>query len=369
MSLLATRIQDWRVHAVEFDNNMSRPCEYGALDFFVSQTDSGRSFATPELRERAIQSIGTNVQIPVIDYNGGVTISNVRSCVVPDNHNTSNLYQLVFATYSTGFSMIPALHHNNDISYNHDLFKKMMNITRALGNALDQGAVAALIAQQTQVFADKLGYNTIGNKINVPFDTRTEIVGDIAPIMRANCYPGALHIIGNAGIDSMMLKFAQLGANNAINKVLEFDGKTFHYTNNVVNETDIFGSGIAVEDGNVAYFTRSGREYLAGTSANFHEFRRELMPILGLPVDVLYKTEIKDQSAVAGESSADMNCVLTEYFGFAIDIAFVVKYNSDSKGIANPIIHFDIDSPLGNRAAIPVVITNGQSNPVITQDA
>ena len=47
MSLIATRVQNWGVNAPQFDKNMTRPSEYGALDFFVQQTESGRSFVTP----------------------------------------------------------------------------------------------------------------------------------------------------------------------------------------------------------------------------------------------------------------------------------------------------------------------------------
>ena len=38
MSLVATRLQSWRVENPALDRNMTRPLEYGALDFFVGQT-------------------------------------------------------------------------------------------------------------------------------------------------------------------------------------------------------------------------------------------------------------------------------------------------------------------------------------------
>lgn len=37
MSLVATRLQNWRVENPEFDRNMTRPCEYGALDFSLNK--------------------------------------------------------------------------------------------------------------------------------------------------------------------------------------------------------------------------------------------------------------------------------------------------------------------------------------------
>ena len=88
MSLLATRLQNWRVQNPELDRNMTRPCEYGALDFFIEQTNAQNSIISPNLRDRAFASIGNTVQVPVINYDGDVTVSNTRSCVIADDENT-----------------------------------------------------------------------------------------------------------------------------------------------------------------------------------------------------------------------------------------------------------------------------------------
>lgn len=128
MSLIATRLQNWRVQNPEFDRNMTRPCEYGALDFFIEQTNAANSIINPKLRERAFASMGNTVQIPVINYDGDVTVGNVRSCVIEDDENTSTLYTVVWATYAIGFTMVPAAYMNNEISYEHDFYRKMENI-------------------------------------------------------------------------------------------------------------------------------------------------------------------------------------------------------------------------------------------------
>ena len=49
MSLVATRLQNWRVENPEFDRNMARPLEYGALDFFIKQTNAANSIINPNL--------------------------------------------------------------------------------------------------------------------------------------------------------------------------------------------------------------------------------------------------------------------------------------------------------------------------------
>lgn len=256
---------------------------------------------------------------------------------------------------------------NNDITYEHDFNRKMEKITRALASKLDEMAVSALSANKTQVFKDALEYDVVGNTVKTVYDNRMEIMGDIDPMMRANCYPGGIHIIGNAGIDSAIRKMAQLGSQNAINKVLEYAGKVMHYTNNVANEAGVYGTAYAVEDGQVGYLTRAGREHVRGTRSNFHEFDIVRLPILNIPVDTHYYTTVGDVSGIAGESSADMICNVKEHFGFMVDVAFLVSYNSDPTEIANPIIKFDIASPTGNRAAIPVQVQSSDTNPIYTQ--
>lgn len=359
MSLIATRLQNWRIQNPELDRNMIRPCEYGALDFFIQQTDAPNSIISPNLRDRAFASIGNTVQVPVINYDGDVTVSNTRSCVIADAENTSALYTVVWKTYAVGFTMVPTLYMNNEISYDHDFARKMEKICRALATALDVDAVAALEAQKTQVFKDLLQYQATSNVINVPKQMATEILGDINPIMRANCYPETIHIIGNAGVDSLIRKLAEHGIYNDVNKRMEYDNKIIHYTNNVQNAEGKNGTFFAVVDGNVGVLTRVDREALRRASANFHEWDVVRLPYIDLPVGSHYYTAVGDQSGIAGAASADMVCNVKEYFGFSVDVAYIVAYNSAPDTVANPIIKAAIDAPATNQPyATPVYITN-----------
>jgi hypothetical protein len=364
MSLVATRLQNWRVENPEFDRNMTRPCEYGALDFFIEQTNAPTSIISQNLRDRAFASIGNTVQIPVINYDGDVQVYNVRSCVIPDDENTSALYTIVWATYAVGFTMTPAAYMNNEITYEHDFFRKLEKITRALADTLDKGAIAALEANKTQVFKDLLNYTKQGNVIEVPTQMATEILGDINPIMRANCYPEMIHIIGNAGVDSLVRKLAQHGVYNDVNKRMEYDNKVLHYTNNVLNEASKNGTFFAVADGNVGVLTRVDREALRGTKANFHEWDVVRLPLIDLPVGSHYYTAVGDQSSIMGAATEDLTCAVKEYFGFSVDVAFLVAYNSDAAKVANPIIKAEIASRAANEPlGMPVYVTNAASFP------
>lgn len=368
MSLVATRLQNWRIENPEFDRNMARPLEYGALDFFIDQTNSSTSIINPELRDRAFASIGNTVQIPVINYDGDVTVSNVRSCVIGDDENTSALYTVNWVTLAVGFTMVPSLYMNNEISYEHDFARKMEKVCRALATAMDVQAIAALEANKTQVFKDALYYTVSSNVVAVPWEARMDYLADMNALMRANAYPGLLHVIGNAGIFSTITKLAQHDIYNDVNKRNEWEGKVFHYTNNITNEEGKFATAYIVEEGNVGVLTRVDREALRRTVANFHEWDVVRLPYIDLPVGSHYYTAVGDNSAIAGDASADMTCVVKEYFGFSVDIAFLVAYNSAPSTVANPIIKIEIAAPGSqNPFATPVEVVNSEDSPVNTK--
>lgn len=359
MSLIATRLQNWRISNPELDRNMFRPSEYGALDFFIQQTDAANSIISANLRDRAFASMGNTVQIPVLNYDSDVTVSNVRSCVIADDENTSALYTVVWATYAVGFTMVPTMYANNEIDYQHDFERKMQKVCRVLADKLDEDAIAALEASKTQVFGDSLQYTVTANTVEVPIQMATEILGDINPMMRANDFPETVHVIGNAGVDSLIRKLAQHGIYNDVNKQMEYDNKIIHYTNNIVNEAGKNGTFFAVADGNVGVLTRVDREALRRARANFHEWDVVRLPYVDLPVGSHYYTSVGDQSAIAGDATADLTCAVKEFFGFSVDVAFIVAYNSDPATVANPIIKAEIDAPATNQPyATPVYITN-----------
>lgn len=365
MSLIATRLQNWRVENPEFDRNMARPLEYGALDFFIQQTNAANSIINSKLRDRAFASIGNTVQIPVIDYDGDVTVSNVRSCVIGDDENTSALYTVNWVTLAVGFTMVPSLYMNNEISYEHDFARKMEKICRALATEMDVQAIAALEANKTQVFKDHLYYTVTANSVQVPWIARMEWLSDMNAMMRANAYPRMLHVVGNTGIDSLVRKLAEHDLYNDVNKRLEYADKVLHFTANIENESDIFATAYVVEDGNVGVLTRVDREALRRTRANFHEWDVVRLPYIDLPVGSHYYTSVGDNSNIAGAASADMTCVVKEYFGFSVDIAFLVAYNSAPDEVANPIIKVEVASN-GTMSAFaqPVEVVNASDNPV-----
>ena len=366
MSLILTRVLEYRAKLENYDKNMARPLEYGALDFFAQQTKLANGLVTSEFVNKVFASAGRDVKIPSIDYNE-MTVSNVRSCSGVTYESTSKLTQVTFVTYAVGFSMVKAQYLSNDIAYMKDFNRKLEACARNLAVEIDKGCIAALEANKTQVFKDALTYPTTGDAIQASYDMRDEVFGDLNTMMRANAYPGMMHVIGNGGIEKVVNKQSEHGPYNDVNKQFEFQNKVLHFTTNITNESGVLGTGYAVTDGNVAVVTRAETEAFMGTKIADHEWSVVNLPYLELPVCTHFHKEVGDQSATAGDATAHLTCNVKEYFDFSIQVGYITSYNTDLAVHANPIMKIEIGTS-AYPAAKPVVIVNSPTDPVNTKE-
>lgn len=362
MSLAATVIANVVEKSPLFDKNEHRLSEYGALDFFYTQSQSA-PLLTDELKRKAIESAGQTLQIPVLNYDGTIQVSNSRSCTVADAENTSALIDVTFVTYFVGFTMVPTMFSNNHIDYEKDFATKLKKCARVLGAALDNAALAALEAAKTRVIGNSLIYQVTGNDVIVPWNSRLDILSDIEPMMYSNDYVGGVHIIGNAGVQSNLAKLAQNGYYNEVDKTNEWAGKRFHFTNRLANAEGDYATFYAVEEGNVDMVFRYDRETAlsikmgeAIKGAGNHSWEQIMMPYINIPVGLHYYESVGDQSAINGDATADLTCARKEFYGFSVDVAFVVAYNSAIATKANPIVKAKVAS--GNTYAHAVEVVN-----------
>lgn len=364
MSLIATKMLALRRRNPDFYKNEHRLSEYGALDFFYTQSIEN-PILSRETKEEARRSAGREIQIPVLNYDGTIQVSNVRSCVIADAENTSALVDVTFVTYFIGFTIVPAMFSNNEIDYDEDFDAKMKKCARALGEALDNAALAKLEAVKSQVITDPLIYGVTGDAIQVDWAAREDILGDIEPIMAGDDFTGRVHIVGNQGVNSLVRKLAEKGEFNVVDKGLEWMNKRFHFTNRLVNESNKYATFYAVEERNVDMLFRFDREAVRGAKGAGHEWDIITMPYINIPVGVHYYQSAGDQSAIAGEATADLTCALKDYWGFSVDVAFITSYNSSLETRANPFIKGEIAR--GSNYAQPVEVVNGEDNPVNTK--
>lgn len=351
MSIVATMLQNLRDRDLAMSKNNMRIGEYGALELFLDESRTAGGIITDSLRDKAWLSAGRTLQIPVWDPNGNITVTTSRSCTVADAENTSKLYTVTFSNVSSGFTMVPNLYDNNEFSYEDDWFMKYRTMEDALGNALDELAITALGTAQNHVFAEQLGYTITGNSVQVPYEKRVNIFGDVKGMMRANRYRGdGMRIVGNAGCEAIIRSLQQFGVQNAQNLGREFAGNRLYYTNNVANAeqsggTTYSGAFYAVAPGMVGFLSRPSRAERNSTKSRVgHEWGTEVLPGLGMEFGYHYYESVGDMSGIASTASADMGCDLKQHFGFSLDVAFITVYNGSLSTISNPIIHADIEA-------------------------
>lgn len=360
MSLVLTRIQNIRANS-NMDKFEYRPSRYGALDCFMEQSNDPTGILTEELKAKARTSIGNVLETPVIDYDKDITIGNQRTLTIEDSENTSRMLQINFATYTFGFTVTPAMYMNNEISIQRDFETKMMKYVYKLAQKLDETAIAALAAAKTNVIKNSLLYDKTGNTINAKWAEREHVLGDLNVIMGANDFYGQLHLIGDAGLESIVKKLAQHDLYNDVNKRNEYNDKILHFTNHIAATPGKYAQGYAVNAGSLGMLTRFERDCLLGTvSGDGHEWGIATLPLLNMPVGTYFYDSVGDYSSIAGAATADMNRTRKEHYGFAVDVAFLTAYNSQPTGgdaLPSPILGFSISSEDASYAK-PVFVVN-----------
>lgn len=366
MSLVATRIQNLRANS-NLDKFEYRPSRYGALNAFMEQSNDPLGILTPELKEKARVSIGSTLETPVINYDKDIAIGDSRTLTITDSENTSKMVQITFTTYAWGFTIAPAMYMNNEISIQKDFETKMMKYIYKFAQKLDEAALASLAVNKTQVLKNKLLYDFTTNSVNAKWTERENVFGDLEVMMGANDFFGQLHIVGDPGVESIMLKLQQHGLYNDVNKQNEFGNKIVHLTNNLAATPGKYAQGYAVNAGSLGLLTRFERDCLLGTvSGDGHEWGIATLPLLNMPVGTYFYDSVGDYHAIAGDATADMTRTRKEHYGFAVDVAFITAYNSTPDEIASPILAFNISSE--NAAyAKPVVVVNSETSPVNTK--
>ena len=359
MSLVLTRIQNIRANS-NLDKFEYRPSRYGALNCFMEQSNDPTGILTEELKAKARTSIGNVLETPVIDYDKDITIGNTRSLTIADSENTSRMVQINFATFAFGFTVTPAMFMNNEISIQRDFETKMMKYIYKLAQKLDETALAAIAAAKTNVIKNPLLYDKTGNVINAKWSEREHVLGDLNVIMGANDFYGQLHLVGDAGLESILKKLAQKDLYNVENKRNEYSDKIIHLTNHLAAADGKYAQGYAINAGSLGMLTRFERDCILGTvSGDGHEWGIATLPMLNLPCGTYFYDSVGDYSSIAGDATKDMVRTRKEHYGFAVDIAFITAFNSDAETLPNPILAFNVSKEDATYAK-PVYVVNQQ---------
>jgi hypothetical protein len=233
---------------------------------------------------------------------------------------------------------------NNEIALQEDFNRSMLKYTILLEKTMDAAAVAALDAAKTQVFGDALGYDTTGDVLGFTLAQDQEALGALDPVMQSNDYFGPLHIIGNQGVHHLVNQMSEKAEFNSENKTIQFLDKELYWSNRIANAASHKATGFAVAEGSAGLLYRFEREAELGTVSQVDGYTWGIsqLPLLGIPVGTMEYESVGDLNAWDGAATADLTRGRKQHFGFAVDVAYVVAYNSNQATIPSPIIKFDI---------------------------
>lgn len=341
MALSNTLLQNMRAQS-NLDKNEYRGSRYGALDFFMTQTERPDGIVSDDLKQQALSAIDRTLQVPVIDYNSGLSIGSTLPVTISDSENTSQLVTVNFTIYSFGFTQVPAMFKNNEISMERDFQTKMKGYINKLGSTLDTAAVAALEAAKNQVSPGTTDHTWSSNILTASLANEEKILGDLDSVMNYLDYYGDLHIVGNPGVQRLIDRLRQHGGNQAQYKALQYMNKELHFTNRITDASSRKATGYCVEGGQVGMLHGFEYEALLGTVARTgHEWGISTLPYLDMPIGTYYYEGVGDNSGIVS-GGTNMTRTVKRYFGFAVLVAFLTPYNSAASTLANPILKFNV---------------------------
>lgn len=343
MTLILTRLQNMREKS-PIDKHEIRASRYGALDTYMRQTESPTGIISEALKSAANISIGSTLEVPVIDDNTALTIGSTRDVVIVDAENTSRMIVIPFTTYAHGFTIVPSNFHNNEISIQKDFETKMKLTDRLFASAINESCLSHLEANKSKVFNDTLLYTELADTIVARYEQREEILGDSNVLMSANDFFGELHVVGSNGFESLVRKLAEKDLYNSVNKRFQYNDKVWAFDNTLPNGVGKYGTGYVIQEDSLGIMWRHEREAIYNrTMADGTEWAIDSLPFSMIPVSTYYYESRGDFSGITGAASADMTRVKKEHYGFAIDVALQAAYISDTDNRPTPIVKIQVN--------------------------
>jgi hypothetical protein len=347
MSLVLTLMQPLRAkYEGVMDKNEFRRSRYGAWDFYQSQSQRDDSIITQQVRQLIKQSMGNTVQVPVLDWED-VTITNTRSCTVADHENTSKLLTLTFATYSFGFTMIPAQYFNNDLGYQLDFTKKLEKYLIKLAATLDTAAVNNLSTKKNSYFPAEISafYPVVANALQVTQAQASDYYNQAETILNVmDFYSANTNVIGSTTGRPQISRLMAQGAGNQTNQAFQFSGYNWEYTNRVTNGAGVQSTHYLVADGYVGVENRNDPDAIARSRTGLGQVWGEaMMPLVNLNMATYYYDNCADKSALHA-GTTNLTRTRVEGFEWSTDLCFVNAYNSDPTTRYYPIIKTEISA-------------------------
>ena len=345
MSLLATYLQDIRVsHPNVLDRDEWRMTRFGLVNSAIEQTNSPMSIIDADLREKAMNSEGREIDIPVMKK-GVLTVKNVRSCNIGTFENESEMVNVTWATYAVDISMVRAQYAKNEIAYQNDLVKKLVLVKEAILGEIETLVNAKLDTDKSQVYNSALipaKYPLVGDALQVSLAQQEYFFNDLDTIQYADDFYGEHYVLASTELMSDVNHYVNQGAGNDENLNYQFAGKTFRFSNSITNGAGVRATGYFMPIGSLGMLTRVDVTAMLGEKAG-DGTEWGTIRIDGIPFDLgyIYKSQCSDQSSLNGTGLEHLTATHVEQWSFSVDVALVTPYNSDPATNASAIKKFE----------------------------
>ena len=318
---------------------------YGLLTAAKEMTESPNSIITTDLKQKAKESEGRDLKIPVYKI-GDVTIKSTRSCNIQDLENTTEMVQVNWVTLVADISMKKAEYHKNEVSYLEDLNKKLLRIDNEFAKAVEQLIYAKLDTEKSIVYNSPLvgtTYPLTANTIQVSPSQQEYFFNDLEAIMEGDdFYSMPFKVLGSTTLKPAVKHWGHQGQSNDENLLYQFDGYDFRFSNHITIGSGKKATGFCMTDGSLGIMTRINVDAEMGNKASDGtEWGKTYMDRFGFEVGVMYKSKCDDLSGQQGLEH--LTASMVEKWQFSIDVALLTPYNSDPNNLPGVIKKFEFD--------------------------
>lgn len=347
MSLLKTYLLEMRTklpNPVERDE--WRFTRYGLLESAREMTNSPQSIITEELKQKAKESEGRLLKIPVMKIGDDITINSVRSCNIGTLENETDLVTVTWVTLVADISMMKSQYHINEIAYLEDLRRKLLKVDHAFAKATEQLIYTKLDSEKSTVNNSPLvgtEYTVVGDTIQVTAAQQELFFNDLEVIMEGDdFYSMPFKVLGSTTLKRDVKHWGHQGQQNDENLLYQFDGYDFRFSNSVVNGAGQKATGFVMTDGSLGIMTRVGIDSkMKNEAGDGTKWNTVFLENFGFEVGEMYKSKCDDVSSIAGLEH--LKATMVEQWQLSVDVALITPYNSDPATKAGVIKKFEFN--------------------------
>lgn len=341
MAIFPTKLQDAIIRVdqsqafKQFEGRLSR------YDVFKAFQDNTEMLIPKAELEAAKKSSRHTTKIPVLNKMS-YSIGDTRACEPADTAVTSAFVQPTYATKKFSFHMTPSYNAENYIAYQEEFAHKFLQGLKAIGEAFDTDAVAALEANLTQVNASSLFGGLVGDTVTVANSLKEEFYKSIPSIMYRNDLSGERVLdIANPEAQIMYDFLARQGAGNSTNTEYQISNFAPYRSNRVALDAGMAETHYLIPEGHIGVLEWIPEDYRVGRTVSDGDLWTSVVdPIFGLTWGMRYVAKCTDLSGVVGGIS-DLTTAYVEKFEFSIDLAYMTSYSSDT---SSAIFKYNIDT-------------------------